>query len=287
MEPFEIMISESQERMLCVVEPRAAGRGAGRLPRAGRPARRRSARSPTPSGCACSTASELVGDMPVAALVDECPLYDLEPAGAGGPAGRSSRRRGRGSRRTRQPRRRCARCSARRTSPAGGGCSSSTTAWSAAARCAGPSRRTRRCCGWRYDGRRHRPGARGVDRRQRAPGGLRPLHRRRRGGLRVRRQPRLRGRRAARPHQLPQLRQPREAARRLAADPRGRGHGGRLPGARRAGRGRQRLALQRGPGGPDLPDPGRRHGRRAARPGRAPARARSARPARASPTWSR
>src|SRR5207253_1483506 len=58
-----------------------------------------------------------------------------------------------------------------------------------------------------------------------------------------------------------------EAAHRLAA------HGvrarprRRLPGARRAGRGRQRFALQRGSGGADLPDTDRRHGRLATGPG--------------------
>ena len=55
------------------------------------------------------------------------------------------------------------------------------------------------------------------DRRQRPARGLRPVHGRGRGRARVRAQPRLRGRRAARPHQLPQLRQPREAAHRVAA----------------------------------------------------------------------
>src|SRR5947208_4410970 len=78
MEPFEIMISESQERMLCVVEP-------ARL-------------DEVPATCAkwevrCTTIGEvtetrrlrvldgddMVGDMPVEALVDDCPLYDLEP----------------------------------------------------------------------------------------------------------------------------------------------------------------------------------------------------------------
>jgi phosphoribosylformylglycinamidine synthase len=79
MEPFEIMVSESQERMLAVVEPsRVAdvvaicekwqtgsaqigvitGTGAVRILRGG----------------------EVVGEMPVGALVDGCPLYDLEPA---------------------------------------------------------------------------------------------------------------------------------------------------------------------------------------------------------------
>jgi len=79
MEPFEIMISESQERMLCVVEPErltevlavcdkwevnatAIGEvtGTGRL--------------------RVFDGEALVGDLPVGALVDECPAYDLEPA---------------------------------------------------------------------------------------------------------------------------------------------------------------------------------------------------------------
>src|SRR3954452_16439087 len=78
MEPFEIMVSESQERMLCVcTDERVAdvlavcakwevggtvigeitGTGAMRMYHDG----------------------ELVGDIPVPALVDDCPLYDLEP----------------------------------------------------------------------------------------------------------------------------------------------------------------------------------------------------------------
>jgi phosphoribosylformylglycinamidine synthase len=83
MEPFEIMVSESQERMLCVVEPPlidtvlevcekwevlatvigevtdgggAAG-GQFRILRDG----------------------DLIGELPVSLLVDDCPLYDLEP----------------------------------------------------------------------------------------------------------------------------------------------------------------------------------------------------------------
>jgi phosphoribosylformylglycinamidine synthase II len=78
MEPFEIMISESQERMLCVVEPAnvddvlalcakwevnatAIGEvtGTGRL--------------------RVFDGETLVGDLPVTALVDESPAYDLEP----------------------------------------------------------------------------------------------------------------------------------------------------------------------------------------------------------------
>jgi len=78
MEPFEIMVSESQERMLCVLEPArvdevlaVCGRwqvnataigevtGSGRL--------------------RVFDGEALVGDMPVGALVDECPVYELEP----------------------------------------------------------------------------------------------------------------------------------------------------------------------------------------------------------------
>ena len=68
----------------------AARDGARRLRALGDAARRRSARSPTSGGCGCSTASELVGDMPVPALVDECPLYDLDPQSR--PTGWSSSR---------------------------------------------------------------------------------------------------------------------------------------------------------------------------------------------------
>jgi phosphoribosylformylglycinamidine synthase II len=78
MEPFEIMVSESQERMLCVVEPQnveevigvcekweVGGAAIGTVTDSGRMRVLRD--------------GELVGDMPVRALVDECPLYDLRP----------------------------------------------------------------------------------------------------------------------------------------------------------------------------------------------------------------
>ena len=78
MEPFEIMISESQERMLCVVEP-------GRLAELLDVCERWDVRA-TEIGRVSDTrrlrvfdGDELVGDMPVEALVDDCPLYDLEP----------------------------------------------------------------------------------------------------------------------------------------------------------------------------------------------------------------
>ena len=114
MEPFEIMISESQERMLCVVEPAAARRSCSRPASAGRCAPPPSARSPTRERLRVFDGDELVGDMPVAALVDDCPLYDLEPAPPVG--ARSTRTRRRGSSRTQVPRTRCSPCSGRRTS---------------------------------------------------------------------------------------------------------------------------------------------------------------------------
>jgi len=78
MEPFEVMISESQERMLCVIDP-------ARLDDLLAVCRRWET-SATPIGVVTDSdrlrvfdGPELVGDMPVPALVDECPLYDLEP----------------------------------------------------------------------------------------------------------------------------------------------------------------------------------------------------------------
>jgi phosphoribosylformylglycinamidine synthase len=79
MEPFEIMVSESQERMLAVVEPEKVDAvvalcekwetGAAVVGEV------------TDSGSfRVLRDGELVGEMPVAALVDDCPLYDLEPA---------------------------------------------------------------------------------------------------------------------------------------------------------------------------------------------------------------
>ena len=78
MEPFEVMVSESQERMLCVVEPHNVeavkalcekwevnSSAIGSITETGR--------------MRVFDGEELVGDMPVRALVDDCPLYDLRP----------------------------------------------------------------------------------------------------------------------------------------------------------------------------------------------------------------
>jgi phosphoribosylformylglycinamidine synthase II len=78
MEPFEVMVSESQERMLCVVEPanveavmqlcakwEVNGAAIGEVTAS--------------TGLRVLRDGELMGEMPVAALVDDCPLYDLDP----------------------------------------------------------------------------------------------------------------------------------------------------------------------------------------------------------------
>jgi phosphoribosylformylglycinamidine synthase len=78
MEPFEIMVSESQERMLCVVAPERVGAVLGVCERWEVLA--------TPIG-SVTTGDRLrvlkrgaaVADLPVKILVDDCPLYDLEP----------------------------------------------------------------------------------------------------------------------------------------------------------------------------------------------------------------
>ncbi|HEX5898622.1 MAG TPA: phosphoribosylformylglycinamidine synthase subunit PurL, partial [Solirubrobacteraceae bacterium] len=78
MEPFEIMVSESQERMLCVCEParlddvlavcarwEVHGTAIGEVTDTG--------------AMRIFRGDELVGDIPVAALVDDCPVYALAP----------------------------------------------------------------------------------------------------------------------------------------------------------------------------------------------------------------
>ena len=79
MEPFEIMVSESQERMLAVVEPARVAEvlalcekwqtGAAEIGVVTDSGQVRVLRD-----------GAVVGDMPVEALVDGCPLYDLSPA---------------------------------------------------------------------------------------------------------------------------------------------------------------------------------------------------------------
>jgi phosphoribosylformylglycinamidine synthase subunit PurL len=78
MEPFEIMVSESQERMLCVVEPERVG---DVLAVCERWETNATAIGEVTEGELFRVLRDghVVGEMPVAALVDDCPLYDLEP----------------------------------------------------------------------------------------------------------------------------------------------------------------------------------------------------------------
>jgi phosphoribosylformylglycinamidine synthase len=92
MEPFEVMISESQERMLCVVEPHM-------LDAVVDVCSRWEVRA-TPIGEVTDTrrlrvldAGDVVGDIPVEILVDDCPLYDLEPVRPEQPVYRAPARR--------------------------------------------------------------------------------------------------------------------------------------------------------------------------------------------------
>jgi len=79
MEPFEVMVSESQERMLCVVEParvdevlavcarwETLATVIGEVNDSGR--------------LRVLDGETVTADLPVAILVDDCPLYDLQPA---------------------------------------------------------------------------------------------------------------------------------------------------------------------------------------------------------------
>jgi phosphoribosylformylglycinamidine synthase len=79
MEPFEIMVSESQERMLAVVEP-------SRVEQVRAICEKWQTGSATIGTVTDGgqirilRGGEVVGEMPVEALVDGCPLYDLDPA---------------------------------------------------------------------------------------------------------------------------------------------------------------------------------------------------------------
>jgi phosphoribosylformylglycinamidine synthase II len=84
MEPFEIMVSESQERMLCVVEP-------GRVDEVIAVCERWETLA-TPIGVVTDSgrlrvlsAGDVAADLPVEILVDDCPLYDLAPAAPAAP----------------------------------------------------------------------------------------------------------------------------------------------------------------------------------------------------------
>jgi phosphoribosylformylglycinamidine synthase II len=78
LEPFEVMISESQERMLAVVEPSRLSEVLATCERWQTGAAAIGEVTDTGHLRVLDEGVE-VGDVPVSALVDECPLYDLEP----------------------------------------------------------------------------------------------------------------------------------------------------------------------------------------------------------------
>ena len=237
MEPFEVMVSESQERMLCVVEPadveavlglcekwEVNGAVIGTVTDSGR--------------MRVLVDGELVGDMSVRALVDDCPLYDLHPARPAGPI---------------------------YPPPPAMLAADATPREALLALLASPNLASRRPLFEQYDAivqsrTVRRPeeadaavlllpdgGALAVSidgngRRVAAD----PYARNGRCGGRVCVEPRVRRRRAARHDEQSQLRQPREGARRVAADRIGARPRRRLPRAAGADRRGQRVAVQRG-----------------------------------------
>ena len=91
MEPFEIMVSESQERMLCVVEPERVGDVIAVcrvLGDARHPHRRRH----RPRHFRILRGDEVV-ESAVGVLVDDCPVYDLAPAAPSAPLYGAPKRR--------------------------------------------------------------------------------------------------------------------------------------------------------------------------------------------------
>ena len=257
MEPFEIMISESQERMLCVVEP-------GRLPELLEICERWEVRA---------NAIGEVTDTEPAARARRRRAGGRHARGRAGGRLPALRPRARGARRAASTRTRrrgstpdadagrapCSPCSARRTWPPSASPSSSTTRSSGSRTVRGRRRPTPRCSSSRrtagsgaiavsIDGNGRRvacdPYTGAVEAvlecaRNLACVGAEPL------GLTNC----LNFGNPEKPHIAWQLTRAVEGLR------------GRLPGARRAGGGRQRVALQRGRGGPDLPHPDRGHGR--------------------------
>ena len=251
MEPWEIMISESQERMVAVVRPELPRPRRGRAATAGS-SRARAIGEVTDTGelrvllrRRDSSARSRPRCSPTSARATRCAAARSRRPRRAVADGRDDGAAPAPARRTSQPR-----LDLRAVRPP------RRLAHGAPP---GPRRRGACACGRRCAGSPSRSTGRRSARstRDRRRGG-RP-----RGGA----QRRLRRRRAARAHRLPQLRQPGEAGDRLGARRGDRGDRAGVRGARRARRLRQRLALQRDRRAADPPDAGRRL--RRARAGRA------------------
>ena len=257
MEPWEVMISESQERMVAIVRPNMleaveAVLGRWELEHA-------VIGEVTTSGSLRAHWEEaLVGDIPARFLTDECPRYEVEQ-------------------------------SPRPPAPAPPIAGAPPFAEALVELLGSPALRSRAFVFRRYDQLvgsrtvrrpgldaavlRLRPSMRGVAVSLDGQGRiarLGPLHRRRARRARGGTKRRVRGRRAPRIHGLPQLREPGEARDRLGAGRSHRRHRGCVRGAVAAGGVRQRLALQRDERARDPSDSGGRRDRaRRGRPARA------------------
>ena len=244
LEPWEVMISESQERMVAVVRPE-------RLDQVAEVCRRWELAHAvigevTDTGeLRCFHEDDLLAAIPARTLTEDAPRYRVEQ-------------------RAREPQ------------PPAPPVAGPPLAQALAELLASPNLRSRAWIYRRYDhlvGSRtvRRPGLDAAVLRLDGTRGLavsldgtgrigraRPAHRRRARGARGRPQRRLRRRRAARRHRLPQLRQPGEARDRLGARRVDRGHGPGVRGARHPGRVRERVALQRDGRAADPPHAGRR-----------------------------
>ena len=224
MEPWEIMISESQERMLAIVAPEQWEGVRAVCDRWDLDA--------TIVGEVTDTkhlrvffGGEMVGDMDAMALAEppcyaipqERPAHEvdepLDPAEYPRPGGVA---RGHPPRPHRLAEHRQPALGVQAVRPSG------------AAQHGDRPRRRRGAAAHQEDGRRHR----GLHRRQRPPDLPRPLSGRQGGGGRGGAQRLLRGREAHRHHQLPQLRQPRQRAHRLSTGSGDRGDGRGLRGVR-------------------------------------------------------
>ena len=269
LEPFEVMVSESQERMLAVVEPEKLDEVVALCERWQTSASVIGEVTDT-KRIVIRRGDEVVGDMPVEVLVDGCPLYDLDPAEPEGWIYANEET-----------------LPARVEEAAGAGADPEDPGSVLLALLASPSIASKR---WAFEQYDSVVGSRTVRRPETADAAvLRLLET---GGA-IATSIDGNGRRVACDPYRGTIEAVLECAANLAcvgAEPLGltnclnfgnpekphvawqlvalrRGARGRLPRARHPGRGRQRVALQRDRVGPDLPHARRRPRRRASRPG--------------------
>ncbi len=240
MEPWEVMISESQERMVAVVADDRLAEVEAVVDRW--ELHRAVIGEVTDSGVLRALwHGEEVGAIPARFLTDECPRYVVERTAACAPTRGSNSRSADGDRARRAARVTAAPLARVRHAPL-------RPARAVAHRPPPRSRRGRPAPASRPRGSR-------AHARRSGQGRLpRPARRRDARDPRGGAERRLRRRRADRLHRLPQLREPREAGDRLGARRVDRGDGARLRGARRSDRLGQRLALQRHRRSLDPPD---------------------------------